>query len=171
MNAKKKSSKKFALIHIGTDEVYGLEFVAAELKRLGHHIRWFDGDLEAAADEVIDWQADFLCLSPLTTFLQPALELSRKVKSWRPETQSIFGGHHVTAVPETCELDGIDKIVVGPVYGTIEKIVEGVSNKVLKRSTCSRGHDDTVTQRILRGSTKYWQSSQKDHYDSLRLPL
>ena len=131
MKTKKRPCKKFALIHIGTDEVYGLEFVAAELKRLGHHIRWFDGDLEAAADEVIDWQADFLCLSPLTTFLQPALELSRKVKSSHPGTQSIFGGHHVTAVPETCEMDGIDKIVVGPVYGAIMKIIEGVSNNVL----------------------------------------
>ncbi|MGB5619472.1 MAG: B12-binding domain-containing radical SAM protein [Desulfobacterales bacterium] len=130
----KKNGKgqKFALIHMGTDEVYGLEFVATEIKRHGQQIRWFDGDLEAAADEVIDWQAEFMCFSPLTTYLHPALDFSRKVKSWRPGTQSIFGGHHVTAVPETCELDGIDKIVVGPVYGTIEKIIEGVSKKVLR---------------------------------------
>ena len=109
MISKKRSCKKFALIHIGTDEVYGLEFVAAELKRLGHRIQWFDGDLEAAVEEVVDWQADFLCLSPLTTFLQPAVDFSRNVKSRRHEIQSIFGGHHVTAVPETCEMDGIDK--------------------------------------------------------------
>ena len=132
MISEKTSGKKFALIHIGTDEVYGLEFVAAELKRQGQHIKWFDSDLEAAADDVIDWQADFLCMSPLTTYLQPALDLSRKVKSRRPETQTIFGGHHVTAVPETCELDGIDKIVVGPVYGAIEEIIEGTSKKVLR---------------------------------------
>jgi radical SAM superfamily enzyme YgiQ (UPF0313 family) len=124
--------RKFALIHIGTDEVYGLEFVAAELKRLGQRIRWFDGDLETAVEDVIDWQADFLCLSPLTTYLSTALDFSRKVKTLRLETQSIFGGHHVTAVPEACELDGIDKIVVGPVYGTIEKIIEGVRKKVLR---------------------------------------
>lgn len=134
----KKNGKgqKFALIHMGTDEVYGLEFVATEIKRHGQQIRWFDGDLEAAADEVIDWQAEFMCFSPLTTYLHPALDFSRKVKSWRPGTQSIFGGHHVTAVPETCELDGIDKIVVGPVYGTIEKIIEGVSKRFSGVNPC-----------------------------------
>jgi radical SAM superfamily enzyme YgiQ (UPF0313 family) len=117
---------------MGTDEVYGLEFVAGELKRHGQCIRWFDGDLEAAVGEIIDWQADFLCFSPLTTYFHNALDFSRKVKSRRPEIQSIFGGHHVTAVPEASDVAGIDKIVVGPVYGTIEKIIEGESKKVLR---------------------------------------
>jgi radical SAM superfamily enzyme YgiQ (UPF0313 family) len=125
-------SRKFALIHMGTDEVYGLEFVAAELKKNGHRIRWFDGDIDTAVSEVIDWQAEYMCLSPLTTFFPPALEFSRKVKSRCPEIRSIFGGHHVTAVPEVSGMDGIDTVVVGPVYGTIEKIVSGNSEKVLK---------------------------------------
>ena len=125
-------SRKFALIHIGTDEVYGLEFVAAELKRHGHRIRWFDGDLDAAVSDVIDWQAAYMCFSPLTTFFPPALEFSRKVKSRYPDIKSIFGGHHVTAAPEVFDLDGIDIIVVGPVYGTINKIVESPSKTILK---------------------------------------
>jgi len=124
--------KRFALIHIGTDEVYGLEFVAAELKKHGHRIKWFDGDSSDAVGEVVRWQAEYMCFSPLTTFLQSALDFSRKVKSRNPAIQSIFGGHHVTVVPESCDLDGIDKIVVGPVYGTIEKIIEDPSQKVLR---------------------------------------
>jgi len=131
-NIANKVSKKFAIVHIGTDEVYGLEFVATELKRHGHRIRWFDGELDAAVEEVIDWQAEFMCFSPLTTYLQPALDFSRKVKSRHNVIQSIFGGHHVTAVPETCNMDGIDKIVVGPVYGTIEHIIQGGSKKILR---------------------------------------
>lgn len=126
------SGKKFALIHMGTDEVYGLEFVAAELKKHGHQIRWFDADSSDTADEVIAWQAEYMCFSPLTTFLQAAVEFSRSVKIRHPEIQSIFGGHHVTVVPETCNLDGIDKIVVGPVYGTIENIIKSVDQKVLR---------------------------------------
>ncbi len=90
---------KFALIHIGTDEVYGLEYVAAELKKHGHQIRWFDGNLDTAVNEVVDWQAGYMCFSPLTTFFPSALEFCRKVKSQRPNIISIFGGHHVTAAP------------------------------------------------------------------------
>lgn len=129
---KSEAGKKFALIHIGTDEVYGLEFVAAELKNRGHHIRWFDGDRNDTVEEVIGWQATYMCFSPLTTFFPPALEFSRRVKINRPDIQSIFGGHHVTAAPEVADVDGIDTVVVGPVYGTIEKIVEDTSGKILK---------------------------------------
>ena len=124
--------RKFALIHIGTDEVYGLEYVAAEIKRHGHRIQWFDGDLEAAVNDVIDWQPEYMCFSVLTTFFQPALEFSRKVKSQSGDIKSIFGGHHVTVVPEVYKLDGIDAVVVGPVYGTIEKIVESNTEKIIK---------------------------------------
>ena len=126
--------RKFALIHIGTDEVYGLEYVAAELKNHGHQIRWFDGNLDTAVNEVIDWQAGYMCFSPMTTFFPSSLEFCRKVKSRRPNIISIFGGHHVTAAPEVYELDGIDIIVVGPVYGTIDKIVAGTANNVIKGS-------------------------------------
>ena len=126
-----RNVKKFALIHLGTDEVYGLEYVAAEIKRLQHQIRWFDGELEAAIQDVIAWQPEYICFSTLTTFFPSALEFSRKVKSLCPKIKSIFGGHHVTAVPEVHKLDGVDTIVVGPVYDTIEKIVAGTSEKII----------------------------------------
>jgi radical SAM superfamily enzyme YgiQ (UPF0313 family) len=124
--------QKFALIHIGTDEVYGLEYVAAELKRNGHEIRWFDGDSPDGVDQVIDWQAQYMCFSPLTTFFPPALEFSRKVKAQRPQIKSVFGGHHVTAAPDVYDMDGIDIVVSGPVYGTVDKIVESNSQETLK---------------------------------------
>ena len=131
-NSTNGGGRKFALIHIGTDEVYGLEFVAAELERHGNTIRWFDGELDAAVEEVIDWQAEFMCFSPLTTYFPSALEFSRNVKSRCPNIRSVFGGTHVTAVPEVSDQDGIDTIVVGPVYGTIDQIIQGVSKKVLR---------------------------------------
>jgi len=130
----KGEGRKFALIHMGTDEVYGLEFVAGELKKQGHRFRWFDGDSSHAVGEVVAWGAKYMCFSPLTTFFPSALEFSRKVKSLCPNIRSIFGGHHVTAVPEDCDLDGIDKIVLGPVYGTIDQIVAGSGDKFLKGS-------------------------------------
>ena len=123
---------KFALIHLGTDEVYGLEYVGAEIKRLGHQIQWFDGDLSTAVDELTNWQPDYMCFSPLSTFFTPALQFSRKVKAIRPEIQSVFGGHHVTAAPEVHKLEGVDTIVTGPVFGTIEQIVAGQGGQVLQ---------------------------------------
>jgi len=87
----------------------------------------------------------------LTTFFPPALEFSRNVKSRCSDIQSIFGGHHVTAAPEVADLDGIDTIVVGPVYGTIEKIVAGNSEKVL------RGHP--VPVRMMKpASREYFET-------------
>jgi radical SAM superfamily enzyme YgiQ (UPF0313 family) len=132
MLSQKRSSKKFALVHIGTDEVYGLEFVAAELKKRGHQIRWFDGDSADAVGDVVDWQAAHMCFSPLTTYFPAALEFSRNVKARRPDIRSVFGGHHVTAAPEAADMDGVDAVVVGPVYGTIDKILEGISGKIIK---------------------------------------
>ena len=107
--------KNFALIHVGSDEVYGLEYVAAAIKDAGNQIRWFDGDDPGAIAEVIEWGPEYMCFSPLTTFFPPCLEFSRKVKSQSPEITSIFGGHHVTAAPEAYDIDGIDIIVSGPV--------------------------------------------------------
>jgi radical SAM superfamily enzyme YgiQ (UPF0313 family) len=124
--------KNFALIHVGSDEVYGLEYVAAAIKDAGHQIRWFDGDDPGAIAEVIEWGPEYMCFSPLTTFFPPCLEFSRKVKSQSPEITSIFGGHHVTAAPEAYDIDGIDIIVSGPVYGTINKVIESATNEVFK---------------------------------------
>lgn len=124
--------RRFALIHIGTDEVYGLEYVAAELLRHGHEILWFDGDHDDGVRKVIAWDPDFMCFSPMTTFFPPALEFSRQVKAINPSIRSVFGGHHVTAAPEAYDVDGIDTIVLGPVYGTIDGIVKSTTKEVLK---------------------------------------
>ena len=61
--------RKFALLHMGTDEVYGLEYVAVELIQHGHRIRWFDGDKLDAADQVIAWDARLYVFLPLDNFL------------------------------------------------------------------------------------------------------
>lgn len=123
---------RVALIHIGTDEVYGLEYVAAEMKHHGHTIRWFDGDLEGAVNDVVDWKPDCMCFSPLTTFFPSALKFSERVKQRDSSIRSVFGGHHVTASPETYDMDAIDVVVVGPVYGTVDQIANTTGKAVLK---------------------------------------
>lgn len=123
--------KKFALIHLGNDEAYGLIFVAGELINKGHKINWFDGDSGDFIKEVIEWNPDFICFSPLTELFTRAVELSKKIKKRLPKTRSLFGGHHVFAVPESIKLAGVDIVVAGSVYGTIEKITESKHKEII----------------------------------------
>ena len=125
-------SRQFALIHMGNDEIYGLLFVANELLRQRQKIRWFDGDLDNVVESIVSWKPDFVCFSPLTTFFIKALWLSRNIKKRKPEICSVFGGHHVSAVSESVEHDGIDIIVRGPVYGTIEEILRTPPKSVIE---------------------------------------
>ncbi|NQU58886.1 MAG: cobalamin B12-binding domain-containing protein [Rhodospirillales bacterium] len=125
-------SSKFALIHIGNDEVYGLEYVAAEIAAQGHTFQWFDGETDSVTDDIAAGGFDFACFSPLTTFFPPAVTLARKLKKHMPSIRTVFGGAHITACQEHVNTDGIDIAVAGPVYGTIEQILTAENKAVIK---------------------------------------
>ena len=134
--------KKFALIHLGNDESYGLVFVAGELKKNKQKIRWFDGESEDVVNQIVKWKPDFVCFSPLTTFFDKALNLSKQIKK-SIKVKSVFGGQHVFASKEL--VDGIDIIVTGSICGIINRIID--SNK---REIISNSHmdvDDMVSDR------------------------
>lgn len=128
---------KFSLIHIGSHEVYGLCFVASELRKCGHHFQWFDGESEDAIDEIVNWEPDFLCLSPLSAFFNSAVILTGKIKARLPGVRSVFGGLHVSVVPEIVQLDEVDVVVIGPVYGTIDAIINSKTSTVIKGNAIS----------------------------------
>ena len=116
---------KAALIVFGNEESYGLLFVGGQLLELGQQIRFFDAETDKAAEQVIAWQPDLICLSPMTTFYPAAAAFSRKIKANLPQVVSIFGGHHAISSPEIAESDEVDVVVVGPVRGSIESILLG----------------------------------------------
>jgi len=126
------SQKKFALAHIGNDMAYGLTFVAGELIRQGHEVKWFDGDEADVVSRISAWKPDFMCFSPLSTFFSRAEELSAKIKSALPGVMSVFGGVHVFAVPECIKSDAIDIVVTGPVYGTVDGIIRSKPKSVIR---------------------------------------
>jgi len=128
---------KFALIHIGTHEVYGLCYVAGELAKGGHTFRWFDGEDEKVVHAIVDWNPDFICFSPLSAFFATAIRLSKEVKEQLPSIRSVFGGIHVSAVPEIVDLDEVDIVVIGPVDGTIDKIIQGKTSTTIKGQASS----------------------------------
>ncbi|MBW8001955.1 MAG: radical SAM protein [Planctomycetes bacterium] len=124
--------KKFALVHMGNDELYSLVFVAGELLKHEHSIEWFDGDMEDVVDQMEQWGPDFVCFSPLTTYFEDCLRVSRDIKNRCSGVRTVFGGHHIFAVPESIDYDEVDIVVIGPVYGVIEEIISCPSKSVLK---------------------------------------
>ena len=125
-------AKKFALMHMGNDETYGLLFVASELLKNNHVIRWFDADEKKVLDLLMSWKPDFVCFSPLSTFFEKSVELARKVKRSSPDIRTVFGGHHVFAVTDSINREEIDMIVIGPVYETIDKIISSPPKTIIK---------------------------------------
>ena len=116
---------KFALICCGNEESYGLLFVGGELLLFNQEIKYFDTELENISDDIAAWSPDFICFSPMTTFFNYTKELSIKIKKQIPFVVSIFGGHHAFSDPEIINMEGVDIVVVGPVRGSIDKILNG----------------------------------------------
>jgi radical SAM superfamily enzyme YgiQ (UPF0313 family) len=122
---------KIGLIHQGNDEAYGLIFVAGELKKQNQNFEWFDAEEKDVIEKIVLSKPDFLFFSPLTTFFEDAINLSKRVKANLPDIISVFGGPHVFASPETIKMEGVDIIVRGPIYGTVEKIFNSLGKEIL----------------------------------------
>ncbi len=117
---------KHALVCFGNEENYGLFFVGSELKNFGQEIKFFDAENDKnVLANIGEWNPDYVCFSPMTTFFPQAYSILKSIKEKIPEVVSVFGGHHATASPEMIELENVDVVVRGPVKGTIEKILNG----------------------------------------------
>lgn len=114
---------KTALIAFGNEESYGLLIVGGELLRYNQEIRFFDAEEENVIMQVCDWKPDFIFFSPMTTFFPQALRISREIKNSIPKVVSVFGGHHAMSSPSISGIEGVDIVVIGPVKGSIEKIL------------------------------------------------
>lgn len=116
---------KFALITYGNEESYGLLFVGGELLLHNQTIKYFDGEVDDIEDAICAWAPDFLMYSPMTAFYHRAVYSAKILKRVLPLVTSVFGGHHAMSVPEITELDAVDVVVLGPVRGSIERILAG----------------------------------------------
>ena len=130
---------KFALICCGNEESYGLLFVGGELLEFNQEIKYFDAEKEEISKEIIEWFPDFICFSPMSTFYPLARTISKEIKKNLPNVSSVFGGHHAFSFPEIIEKQEVDIVVVGPVRGSIERILKG-ENGIIK--TCLTTPDD-----------------------------
>ena len=116
---------KVALIAFGNEESYGLLFVGGELLEHSQEIRFFDAENDDVEEQVIGWGPEFIMVSPMTTFYPAALKVVRDIKSRIPHVVSVFGGHHAISSPQIIDSDGVDVVVVGPVRGSVKRILGG----------------------------------------------
>ena len=126
---------KFALIAFGNEESYGLLFVGGELLANGQDVRFFDAEEKDTVTRVVDWRPDFACFSPMTTFYPAALKVAGSLKRELPDVVTAFGGHHAMALPGIADRPEIDAVVVGPVRGSIERILAGERGVLKTRPT------------------------------------
>jgi len=126
---------KWALVHLGSDIVYGLTFFAGELLKNNHSIHWFDGDREDIIDRIKDFNPNYVCFGPLSSEFEIAIKISNRIKESLPNVLTVFGGHHVQAMPEELENNtSIDYLVLGPCYNIIEQILLTPSRSLIKGS-------------------------------------
>lgn len=111
---------KHALITFGNEESYGLLFVGGELIKKKQQVRYFDGEDKRSLTKVKDWQPNFAMFSPLTTFYPLAKSFAEELPS---RITKVFGGHHALACPDIINEKAIDAVVVGPIRGSIERLL------------------------------------------------
>ena len=139
MTTSKPTGNKIALVCFGNEENYGLLFVGGELLLFNQEIRYFDTENGDVAAEIAAWRPNFIFFSPLTNYVPAAMNLLARLKGTIPDLISVFGGHHACAAPEIIEHELIDVVVVGPVRGSIERILSGERGVI--RTTFTAPHD------------------------------
>ncbi len=127
---------KFALICCGNEESYGLLFVGAELKIFGQEIKYFDADRgDDVINEIIDWEPGFICFSPMIAFVDRLMFVCSEIKKKNSKIISCFGGIYIFTNPDIVEEPDVDIVVVGPVRGSIERILDGEKGTIRTKLT------------------------------------
>ena len=86
----------------------GLMAVGAGLKRAGHDVVIYDGELEGLP---LDYE--HYGFGPTSPEYPAAIDCLHRIKEANPRAKVVVGGPHVTLVPNLCLGDGFDCIVVG----------------------------------------------------------
>lgn len=131
-----------------SNEHIGVTYLSAVLKRRGHDVRLaFDPQVfrgeplvrmpglmqrldktRAIIELARSWDAEFLCCSAYTDNFRWMLEVAAGVKAVHPGCVTVFGGVHVTSVPEAClEYPCIDVLVRGEAEEALLEVVERTS--------------------------------------------
>jgi hopanoid C-3 methylase HpnR len=112
-------------------EPLGIELIAAELLRSGHHVRLLDLQVERQEDylrQLREWQPDLVCFScNYLANVPEVIDLARATRSLLPETFVFVGGHSASFVADELldHADGaIDCVLKGEGETAVARLVE-----------------------------------------------
>jgi radical SAM superfamily enzyme YgiQ (UPF0313 family) len=101
---------------------YHLEILAAALVS-SHDVRIvdlrIDTDLNA---ELIDFKPDMVGCSCVAANSRIAKQMLKHVKNFNPEIFTVLGGHHPSLMPEDCDDDAVDIVVIGEGEQTLAEL-------------------------------------------------
>ncbi|MCU0661911.1 MAG: B12-binding domain-containing radical SAM protein [Myxococcota bacterium] len=112
----------------------GLVSIAAYLERAGHEVFCHDClgpnaplGIEANARLVLDRQPDIVGLSATTSSFLDAVEIAALIKSRRPQTMTICGGVHASAIgaPLLSRFASLDFLALGEGEETMRELCDG----------------------------------------------
>ena len=125
-------------------------YVKAHYKKrldINYFQAFFDDD-KVILEEAV--KSDIVAFSCTTPTFSHALSLTRILKKENPRIRTVFGGWHVSAVPEeVLEYPEIDQIVAGEGEGAFFDILNGNRNKVVKGEIISNLDDLPFPDREL----------------------
>ena len=105
-------------ISMGGEEVFlyeplALEYIAAGVSK-DHDVMIFDQRLEKNLLNVIErFNPQIVGITSYSVHVNPVKKLFEQIKTLKPDTLTVVGGHHATIVPEDFLSPSIDLIVMG----------------------------------------------------------
>ena len=110
----------------------GLAYIAAALEKAGHDVKILDASLhDLSVDETVERalanDPEFIGIGCTTPLYHQATAIIEKVKALSPSTVVIFGGPHVSALPEaTLKTSKADFVCIGEAEESVVAVVEHV---------------------------------------------
>lgn len=152
----------------------GLGYLAAHLLRKGHSVRVLDAKNSLVTDDVLrshmrDFQPEIFGVTAMTHEVHAAARACAIVKRVSPESWTVIGGPHTSALPERTldEFSSVDITVAGEGEITLEELADARIDGAL-RSELSHipGIAFRARDRIVRTAPRPWL----EDLDSLPFP-
>jgi len=108
-------------------EPLALEYLGAGIRMDGHEVILHDARLDPDVDNVItSFAPDIVGLTGYTIQLPVICSLADRIKTLRPDTFVVVGGHHATVRPEDFNRGSIDLVVSGEGVTTLREVLRAI---------------------------------------------
>ena len=152
-----------------SNEHIGVTYLSAVLKARGHDVRlafdpqifrgeplvrvpWLVDRLDLTQDIIklaASWQADVVCYSCYTDNFRWMLEVAEGIKALRPTALNVFGGVHVTSVPDaSLEYAQVDTLIRGEGEEALIELAESWDGHAFDTSLRNLSYRDADGQAV-----------------------